>query len=73
MAELFAALKAIPAILEAIKLLGVEIRAMRDAITQKNIAELKTEVNSSLMKIKNTKNKDELAVLIEELSKKVSK
>jgi hypothetical protein len=72
-AEILAALKAIPLIVESIRDLAALVSKMNDAITQKNIAELKAEVNHSLSKIKNSKDKNERANLIEELSKKVSK
>jgi uncharacterized membrane protein len=72
-AEILAALKAIPLIVESIRDLAALVSKMNDAITAKNIAELKAEVNHSLVKLKSAKSKDERAALIEELNKKLSK
>jgi Sec-independent protein translocase protein TatA len=72
-AEILAALAAIPKIADAIKELGGQVRELRDAMTEKNLSGLKSEVNSYLTQLSKAKSSDERKRLIEEISKRISK
>jgi hypothetical protein len=72
-AEILAALKALPMIVEGLRDIAGLISKLNDSMTQKNIAELKAEVNNSLLKLKDANSNSERRKLIEELNKKLSK
>jgi len=72
-AEILAALAALPKIVDAIKGVGDQISKLQDAMTEKNLSNLKSEVNSYLTQLSKAKSGDERKRLIEEISKRISK
>lgn len=72
-AEILAALAALPKIVDAVKEVGGQISKLQDAMTEKNIAALKSDVNESLVQLSNAKSKDERQRIITELNKRLSK
>ena len=72
-AEIIAALKAIPAIIDAIKGIANQIEKLSLAMTERNISNLKSEVNSYLVQLGQAKSSDERKRLIQEISKAISK
>ena len=67
------ALAAIPKIFDGIKEVAASINKLRDAITEKNIEGLKTEVSEQLSRIANAKNNKERKELIAELNDMLSR
>ena len=72
-AEILAALAALPKIVDAIKGVGDQIEKLQNAMTEKNIETLKSEVNESLTQLASAKSKDERQRIITELNKRLSK
>jgi len=72
-AEILAALAALPKIVDAIKGVGDQISKLQDAMTEKNLSNLKSEVNSYLTQLSKAKSSDERKRVIEEISKRISK
>lgn len=73
MTEIIAALKLIPELINAVKAISAGIEKLQDTITQKNLEDLRKEVNASLSQLKSAKSKDERAALIAAISKAMSK
>jgi hypothetical protein len=72
-AEIMAALKAIAALPEIIKEIKDGLIKLGDSMTEKNLSNLKSEVNSYLTQLSKAKSSDERKRLIEEISKRISK
>jgi len=72
-AEFIAALKAIPALVDAVKGIAEAIEKLQISITEKNLEDLKTDVSYSLNELLNAGSSNDRKRIIAELNKKLSK
>lgn len=66
------AITSIPKILDGLREIGASIDKLRDAITEKNIESIKTDVSKTLEEISNVKSNKKRQELISKLNAKLS-
>ncbi len=70
---ILAAIAAIPKIVEEIQLLTLEVKRLRQEAIDKELDQIRKDVNETLIKIQGARSNDERAALVRELNQRISK